>query len=374
MQLIQGLEIGGPEKLVVDLVLNLDRKKYNLSICCYDKLGTFANKLREEGSSIFLCKRRQGKDYLYPFKLASLIRKKRVQILHMHNETALFYGTIAGKLARIPILIYTEHDGVLPRRLLIAQTNRILSLLNDQVIAVSGYLRNYLVSLEKMDPRKVTIIYNGVDARRFDSNSNNEEEKLKIKSELCLDGNIPIVGTIARLDPEKNHQCLLRAIQKICKELPDVVLLLVGDGSIRGELQSLTASLGIINNVRFLGSRGDIPQILSIFDIFVLSSLREGLPVALIEATAMGIPIVATNVGGNSEVVENGVNGILVSSNDEVGLAKAIVELLRDRELAKKMGKSGRRIFENKFTLDSMVGKYEEIYDYFIKKKLERET
>ncbi|HWQ93951.1 MAG TPA: GT4 family glycosyltransferase PelF [Gammaproteobacteria bacterium] len=358
VHLIQGLEIGGLEMMVVNLVEQLDRAHYRPAVCCYDTLGSLAERLTSQGTSVALVRRKPGVDLGYILRLARCLRQSGANILHLHNPTAFFYGTLAGKLARIPCIVYTEHgrDFSLSRKVRLA--NRVLSTMVDKVVAVAEFGKRYLVAEEGVSPARVVTIHNGIDGQRFGPHYDRDA----VRASLGLAGGQPVVGIVARLDAIKNHAGLLRAMQCVAAELPSAVLLVVGDGPLRCDLESLAAGLGLGTVVRFLGARHDVPELLSAMDLFVLSSHSEGLSLTLVEASAAGRPIVATDVGGNAEVVEHGVTGLIVPADDPEALSRAMLAVLTDPVKARRMGEEGRIRFEQGFTLEAMVREYEELY------------
>ena len=359
LHLIQGLEIGGLEIMVVNLLEGIDRSRYRPSICCYDSLGSLSQGLPERGIGVHLLKRRPGIDYLYPFKLARHLKKSKIKILHLHNPTALFYGTLAGKIARTPCIIYTEHGRDFSSSFKVRIANSLLSRMVNKIVVVAEHGKRYLVEHEGVDERRIFKIYNGIDSQKFGRTHSGKP----IRSGLGLHDNQSIIGIVARLDPIKNHTCLIRAMKIIATSLPRTVLLIIGDGPLRSQLEGLTAELGLQNHVKFLGARSDIPELLSVLDVFVLSSFSEGLSLTLIEACAAARPIVATDVGGNAEIVKHECNGLLVPSDQPEVMARAILEILTHDAKAKLMGKKGRKKFEEEFMLNAMVKKYEALYE-----------
>ena len=359
LHLIQGLEIGGLEIMVVSLLERIDRSQYRPSICCYDSLGSLSQGLSEKGIGVHLLKRRPGIDYLYPFKLARYLRKSKIDILHLHNPTALFYGTLAGKIAGIPCIIYTEHGRDFSSSSKVKIANRILCRMVDKIVVVAECGKRYLVEHEGVNEKKIIKIYNGIDSKKFGI----RQEVTLIRRELGITDDQPIIGIVARLDPIKNHACIIRAMKIIVTSLPGAVLLIIGDGALRTELESLTANLGLQNHIKFLGARSNIGELLSVLDVFVLSSFSEGLSLTLIEACAAAKPIVATNVGGNAEIVKHECNGLLVPSDQPEVMARAILEILTDEAKASQMGEKGRKKFEEEFMLDVMLKNYEDMYE-----------
>ena len=359
LHLIQGLEIGGLEIMVVNLLERIDRFRYRPLICCYDSLGSLSQGLPERVIGVHLLRRRPGIDYFYPFKLARYLKKSKIQILHLHNPTALFYGTLAGKIAGTPCIIYTEHGRDFSSSIKVKIANRILCRMVDKIVVVAECGKRYLVEHEGVNEKKIIKIYNGIDSKKFGI----RQEVTLIRRELGITDDQPIIGIVARLDPIKNHACIIRAMKIIVTSLPGAVLLIIGDGALRTELESLTANLGLQNHIKFLGARSNIGELLSVLDVFVLSSFSEGLSLTLIEACAAAKPIVATNVGGNAEIVKHECNGLLVPSDQPEVMARAILEILTDEAKASQMGEKGRKKFEEEFMLDVMLKNYEDMYE-----------
>ena len=358
MHLIQGLEIGGLEMMVVNFLQRLDRSRFSPIVCCFDTLGDLTSKITDEGIPVHLVQRRPGVDLAYIFRLATFLRETKPQILHLHNPTAFFYGTLAGKLARVPRIIYTEHGRDFSSSYKVRLVNRILGKLVDQVVTVAEYGKRYLTEREGIPAGRIINIHNGIDAGRFAA----EYDVTAIRTALGLSVDQAVIGIVARLDPIKNHALLIKAMVKIAPDKPDTVLLIIGDGPLRQELEALHSELGLADHVRFLGARNDVPELLSALDVFVLCSNSEGLSLTLAEASAAARPIVATDVGGNSEVVEDGVTGIVVPPKDPGALANAILKILNDPVLKRQMGQAGRKRFEQQFTLDGMVSAYQDLY------------
>jgi sugar transferase (PEP-CTERM/EpsH1 system associated) len=358
LHLVQGLDVGGLEYMVVALVNRLDRKKFIPSICCFDKLGKLQDKLLDD-TEVILLKRKPGKDLLYPFKLAAFLKKENIDVIHLHNQTAFFYGVLAGKIAGVKRIVYTEHARDVAPNFKVRIMDKILSHMADRIVVVAEFLKKNLVKKEWMNPASITTIYNGIDGDVFGREFNRDE----ITGELEISSAAKIIGIVARLQGIKNHKCLIRAMQKVSKRFPDAILLIIGDGSLRGELMELVSSEDLQDNIHFLGTRNDIPRLLSMLDIFVLCSLSEGLPLTILEAMAAGKPIVATGVGGIPEVIQDGADGIIIPSDDSDSLAEAIEELLSDDGKRPDMGLKARKKFEERFTVQAMVEEYEKIYE-----------
>jgi glycosyltransferase involved in cell wall biosynthesis len=228
-------------------------------------------------------------------------------------------------------------------------------------VSISQAAIDFLTS-HGYNSRKLWLIHNGIDIKPFYERSEAEKDVIKREYELPLDK--LIITCVANLRPPKGHEYLIQALHELKRENPDFLTLLVGDGPLRGKLEKLIRDLGLKAQVRFLGSRGrkDIPEILAISDIFVLPSLCEGLPTAIIEAMAAGCPVVATAVAGTPEVVIDGETGFLVNSRDPEALAQKIAKLLKDPQLRETMGEAGVKRIKEHFTLEKMVQNYETLY------------
>jgi len=237
--------------------------------------------------------------------------------------------------------------------------DKILSHMTNRIVVVAEFLKRNLVQKEWMNPEAITTIYNGIDGDDFTRRG----DRVEIAAELNISPTSKILGIVARLDPIKNHRCLIKAMKKVAVRFPDALLLVIGDGPMRTKLEELVSLEHLNGNIIFLGTRNDIPRLLSVLDIFVLSSLSEGLPLTILEAMAAGKPIVATDVGGIPEIIQGGSEGIIVPSNDPDVLADAISDLLRDDRKRIDMGAKARMKFEEKFTIQTMVKRYEELYE-----------
>ena len=368
---IQGLSFGGPEKLVYDMIKHIIKNQNNikiikLEICCYDILGHFAEKLIGEKQKInlSLLKRKPGIDLFYPFKLASLIKQKKIDVIHAHNATAWFYVTWASILTGVPI-VYTEHDRSFPTPLRLKYFHYFFGKYATAVIAVSKAVKKNLEKYEHI--KNVKVIYNGIDPDLFKPAS--IEEKVLKKKQLGLNKNDFVLGNVGRMDYLKNQRILIEILPALKKISPQIKLILVGGGEEEGNLKKLAIKKDVKNDVTFLGQRSDVNQILKAFDIFIFPSLTEGLPLVIIEAMATGLPVVASYVGGIPELIIHGKNGFLVSPTSKKGIKNTIIKLLQNQKLRQNVGKTGREIFESRFSLPQMVKNYLKVYNEVIKKR-----
>jgi len=359
MHVILSLECGGLEKLAIELGVAFTKNGFRASICCLDRLGELAPEAKAKGIKVHHVERKQGFDFTLPFRLARILQKERVDIVHTHNMSPLFYGTIAAHLAGVRVVINTRHG-----REKKTMSSFILGL-NDAVIFISEDSKSEMLKYNHINEQNVKVIYNGIDVDRY----RDHMDKNIAKDKLQIGRSTLVIGTVGRLSEEKDHFTLLDAFVKVAKLRDDVKLVIVGDGILRKELERYVKNRGLDEKVIFFGFRDDITEILPALDMFVLSSTTEGVALTLLEAMAASKPVVATNVGGNPEVVVDGETGFLVPPKDPQTMADAIMKILDNPELAKSMGRAGRKRVEQYFSLDRMVKDYTEVYEECLAKK-----
>jgi len=355
--IINSKECGGLERLTFNLALKLKKRGHNVVICCLESGGQLDYKDLE----IVTFNKQERLSVTLPLKLASFLHSRKIAVVHTHNPGPLLYGTIAGKLAGIPALVNTRHGRAL----------RVVPPwfwnMNDAIVTISNDAKVELVRNNKLDSKKVITIYNGIDISLFPANINVQEEKHKLNVGAAI-----IIGTVARLSEEKDQATLIKAFAKILKVRPHCCLVFVGEGNERFNLERLASELGVRKNVLFLGYRKDVDKLLKLFDVFVLSSLQEGVSLSLLEAMASKKPVVATSVGGNKEVVVDKENGFLVPANDVDQMVEKILVLVNDMTLAVSMGMKGREIVERKFNIDTMTDQYVSLYSEILKRNNKR--
>jgi glycosyltransferase involved in cell wall biosynthesis len=228
----------------------------------------------------------------------------------------------------------------------------------DLIISVNEEDRRVAIEKGVVSPSKIHTVINGINTKKFE----NVVPPESLRSELDPSGQCILIGTTGRLAPHKGYRQLIRAMPSVLREFPGARVIFVGDGPLEAELKGLADQLGVSDQCRFLGFRTDIPELQAVFDIFVLPSLREGLSISLLEALAAGKPIVATNIKGNREVIDHGVNGLLVNPEDPAGLAEGIIRLIRDKELARGMGERAREKAKASFNEEAMVRRTLDLY------------
>jgi Glycosyltransferase len=354
------MRIGGAEQVIANLIENTDPSKYILSIICMEQpMGPFGRNLLEKGYQIISFNRKPGFDLSLVRDIRNYIIDNNIDILHCHQYTPYVYGLFASVFTSTKI-IFTEHGRFYPDKKKIKRIlmNPILSLLTDCVTAISSATGNALVEYENFSRKKIRIVYNGIDDTMYTTPADT-----RLRQSLGIKPDDSILGTVARLDPIKNHKMMIKSLKIVHQSYPNTFLVIVGDGQEREGLESFASEMGLSSRIIFTGFKEDIHNYLKIIDVFLLTSFSEGTAMTLLEAMASSLPCIATDVGGNPEIVKDGETGFVVPNDDEKILAEKICGLLRDRDLIANMGKAGRRRFKEYFTVDKMVAAYEEIYE-----------
>ncbi len=362
VHLVLALDVGGLEEVVLRLVAHTDRDRFTPLVYALDVPGAMASELVALDVPLRIVKRAPGLDVTLPARLARCFVREGVQILHTHNASPHFYGAVGATLARAaargarPRVIHTKHgrnQPDIPRKVLL---NRVASALTDRVVAVSADAADVALRLERVAENKVVTISNGVDTRAFcPADPRAARALLGIPEEGFH------VGVVARLAAVKDHATLLAAFALLRKERPDAQLTLVGDGPELAALRDRSRALDLAGSVHFAGVRRDVAAVLPAFDVFALASTSEGISLTLLEAAAVGLPIVATRVGGNAEVVLDGATGILVSPGDPGAFAAALGALAR-RPSRAALGLAGRAHVERWFSVERMARAYQDLY------------
>jgi len=348
LQLVEDLKLGGLERVIADIALGLDRKKFEVSVWCIARGGEIADELKEKGIKVKILGILSYHNPIKILKLAYLLKKEKPRLIHSHGYFASVIGRIAAKIARTPGIVYhihtTFYEKIVKRNIII---ERLLIRITDKIIFISQAAKNSFLPHLKFNENKASIIYNGV--RDTHVRANLEEFNFK-------------VATVASLTEHKGHRYLLEAARIVLDRIPQGRFFIIGEGPLAEELKQQVSDLGIESSVKFLGQRKDIYKILSGMNLFVLPSLREGLGIAAIEAMAVGLPVVVTNVGGLPEVVRDGLSGLIVPPAEPALLAEKIIAIFKHPDKLMAMGRESRRLFEEKYKAESMAEKLEKLY------------
>jgi glycosyltransferase involved in cell wall biosynthesis len=360
------MQVAGAEVLVSETIRRLGNR-IEPTIFCLDGVGLLGERLQSQGVPVIPLGRRPGRDWRVVWRLGRELRDRQIDVLHAHQYTPFFYAALAraaGK--RDARLILTEHgrnfpDVVSPLR---RAVNRFaLDHLADAVNACCGFSAKALARVDGFSARRIEVLENGIELERYGETKGTCRDQAERRRAVGLDPLRRYVATVARFHPVKDHATLLRAFQLVAGARSDVDLLLVGDGSLRAALQEQARALGLCERVHFLGVRSDVPAILSAVDVMALTSFSEAASLTILEAMASRVPVVATAVGGNPEMVRDGVDGLLVPRGDHAAVATALLQLLDNPESAAAMGAAGRARVEQRYQLERTVENYWKLYE-----------
>lgn len=360
LYVIYSMENGGAETLAIRLAEKLDRELFNAAVCSLSDQGPLREVMERKGVTHFTLGKKEGKDFLLPFKLRKLIKEKKFKIIHTHNQGPLLYTYLGTRLLGKIKIVHTEHINMAKefsyskKHLLY---NNILYRSLEGFINIAHHLTDEYQRRFDLSRAKVETIHNSVDVETHQFEPGNS-----LREELGLNVDAPLIGNISALRSQKDHLTMIKAMKKVCEKVPDATLVIAGDGELRDKLLEAVHKYGLNSNIKFLGYRSDVDSLLAQFDIFALSSLYEGLPLCVLEAMAAGKPIVATNADGTNEVVHNEKTGLLVPIGDASSFADAILRIINDRNLASNMGDAAKMLVENKHNMAEMISNYEKYY------------
>ena len=354
---------GGLQNMVFNLAHRLEPTRFTCTIVSLSQLFPLTRRVETDRVKIMIFDKKPGNDLRLMYRLYRYLQHEKPHIVQTHNWGTLFEGFVAAKLAGVPVVIHAERGTIQGRKRNLLFQRALWKAVN-QVLSVSEIHRQLLSATVGFPGEHIKPIANGVDTEIFQPRY---DEKTAIRTKLGFEPGRFYIGTVGNLRPVKNHALLLRACRQLCLDQDDVRLIIAGTGPLKEQLSELAGLLGIQHKVRLLGARTDIPEVLNAMDLFVLPSLSEGMPNAVLEAMACGLPVVATQVGGVSEVVEHGVTGLLVPSEDEAALTSRLEELFLSETTRQMLGKNARERALACFSLDKMVREYEQLYVSLVK-------
>jgi glycosyltransferase involved in cell wall biosynthesis len=353
---------GGAEEHILTLLRGLDRQIFRLHLVCPDELAQQMRADLPQDVELIPLTLRRPTQVGAALRFAGLLRNRQVQILHSHLFYSSLFASPVGRVSGVPLIIETPHINELWRHGWVKGSyiiDRFAGRFVDYYVAVSHANAEYLVQHKRLPAGKVVVIRNGCDLRRFE---NPESRAGTLKKTLGFGVDDPVLVHVGRLEPQKGHQVLLEALTIVRREFPDVRLVCVGEGALRGEIEQRSRSLGLEPSVRLVGFQRNIPEWLALADMVVLPSFFEGLPIAAIESLAASKAVVATAVDGTPEVIIHGKTGLTVPPGNPAALAEAIGRLLGDSEVRKSMGEAGRKWVQENFSQEQQVHKTTELY------------
>ena len=366
MYIIWSLEVGGAERVVTSLAKGLDRTRFAPRVVCLNQPGALAAELAEAGIPVEALHKRPGLDLVALWRLVRLMRRERPGVVHTHLWGGNCWGRVAARLARVPVIVATEHSVDTWKRWHHFMIDRWLARLTTHLVAVSNQARDFYEA-RRVGAGRWQVIYNGVGLAKFQESSqcgvrNSEFGMGHSALRTPHSEFVPVVGFIGRLVQAKAPAVFVGAVAEARRRLPSLKALIVGDGPLRQDLEAQVRRLGLEHAVVFTGVRRDVSDLLAGMDALVFSSEREGLSMAMLEAMAAGVPVVATRVGGTPELIEDGVTGLLVESGNPLAVAERIVELLQDPARARAIAETARRCVHERFSLKRMVEQHEAVY------------
>ena len=361
LHVVYSLGVGGAEKMILNYVSHLNFEKYNNFVCAIKKEGPIALKLRLKGTKVFCLHKNSRYQLTALIKLLWIIKKYKIDILHAHNPSGSIWGVPAAILGGVRLIVRTEHTIYIPNRVSILYPfiDNLLNIFTDFIICCSNEVLKTHLEKKKVFQKKYVVIHNGIDGEAYKATYG----RYKIKKELGIPIKNFVIGSVGNLTEPKGYEYLIQAFKIISTRIGNVVLLLVGEGELRSYLEHISDKLNLSDHIMFLGLRNDVPNILNVFDVYVSSSTREGLSIALLEAMAARRPIVVTDIGGNREAITDGYTGLVVPTRKSDILAEKILLLLKNSSLRNQLALNASIYFQNNFNIQKTVRMTEKIYD-----------
>ena len=362
VHVVESLAVGGLERVVLSLASWQRQRGDTSQVVCLFHEGALAAEARAQGIDVLALDKTQGLDLRALRALRAALRNARADVLHTHNAVAHYYAVAATLGLGIRCVINTRHGmGAVRDSARLDHLYRTALLGTDVAVSVCHAGQDRFVQAGVIPSAKAVVVPNGV--AMADIKARTAQAKASLLAGFGHAPDTLVLGTVGRLSPVKDHANLLHAVQRLHTAGRRVALFVVGDGETRASLEALAGRLNIGECVHFLGMRQDVAQLLPAFDVFVLSSISEGYSLALVEAAAAALPIVATRVGGNADVVADGTTGVLVPAKDADALAAAVVRLDDDAALRERMGHAGRQWALRHGTVDAMGRAYLALYE-----------
>lgn len=349
---------GGAEKHVLDIIENLDKDKYLPYLCVLSKTGIFLDRFNQLNVKIHEFNHNKFNliKLIYNlFRYVVFLRKENIDILHVHLVYCYWFSLFGAKLANVKNKVITWHNIYTP----LFKSKKVISRVHygninsSKIIAVSEKVKKENCKFYNVDYKKVRVVYNGIDSKEF-----------SVKSNLSSNtkSNDYKIGVIGSLIQQKGHIYLLKAIKNLKLTIPNLKLFVIGDGPLNHELSNYVVKNNLSENVCFLGRREDIPKLLKTLDLWIMPSLFEGFSIALLEAMATGLPIIATNVGGNAEAIINNESGLIIRDQDINDITESITFSYNNRLKLDEMGTNARDRFVNCFTIENMISNLDSLY------------
>lgn len=353
---------GGTETVIYNIVKNLDKDKYLPKVVLFSS-GWFVNHLTENGITVDVIHSKRSWDIAFLFKVINYCKENRIDLIHTHLPGANFYGSLVGYLLGLPVICTFHNEILIPGFVehFTAIKYFVMRHCASKLVMVAKYMQADYLKRAKLPANKIVTIYNGVPDR-------NDQAPFDIDSfhkAIDYHDDDILIANVANFRRPKGHNVIVEAAAIVKQKTPQAKILLIGDegdGVIKSHTASRIRELRLENNVKILGFRRDVFHVLHNIDIFMLASISEGLPISVVEAMMASRPILATNVGGLSEIIQQGENGFLVEPNNPDQLANQLIELVKNRDLRIRIGENAFKYARANLSINNMVAQYEQLY------------
>jgi len=358
LHLAHEMGVGGTQQVIRQLICNLDDSLYECSVACIDGyVGMIGEQLQDDGIRFHVFNRQPGFDRALISDVRSLIAEQSIDLIHCHQYTPWSYGALAAIFTDVKVL-FTEHGRFYPdsyswkRRLI----NPLLARGTDSIVAISAATADALAEYEWFSRSAIDVVYNGFEAQPEST------PPVDVLTQFGIASDAIVFGTIARFDPIKNLPIMIEAFRAVKLQVPDAILLLVGDGDERDRLEAMVREADLQNSVIFTGYQSDTARLMSVIDVYLLTSFSEGTSMTLLEAMASQKPSIVTSVGGNVEIITHMKHGLVIESEDTKALIDRMCELAGSEDYRTQLGEAAVQEYSRRFSVDSMTGQYEAIY------------
>ena len=356
LHLIHSLEIGGAQKVIANLVKHHDRSRFIPMVGSLRRDGVLQNLMGSVGAEVVFFDKSSSFDFNCVARIRRFIREKGISLVNAHNFSASFWGRCACRGFRDVAFFITEHGRMGAPPLKLKFFNRLLAGEVDRIIAVSMETAQFLKKGYPYNASKIRTVVNGIDL------TSGGWSRDRLTEQFGIPADAKVVINLAALTRVKNQAALIRSIAIAKNKIQDILLLLIGDGPLLGQLESLVEKLNLKKNVIFAGQRIDGSEALSACDLFCLTSKAEGTSIAALEAMAAGCPVLLTSVGGNIDLIVDGKEGLLVPPDDENAIAAGLEKILSNKEFARSLAKSASMKVASDFSAERMTLETEALY------------
>ena len=365
LHVIDSLHLGGAQEVVLNLATCGNRQRFSHEVATMHSRGVYWERMAALGIPLHSLSPHKYFP-LYVASLPALLLHEGFDILHCHLVASNIIAKPFGRLCRVPVVLNHDHtnDDYRANDRLRLALDALSNRLASHVIAVSDSCRRFLIERERVPAEKITLVQNAIDLRRYSAACGTRSEA---KKALGLPGNGPVVAGVGRLNPQKNFSLFIRIAAEVLKRHPQAVFVLAGDGPEDGFLRHLARECGVAERLHFCGYVPDARQVYLAADVVLMPSLFEGLPMSLLEAMAMRVPVVASALDGIAEVVEDGRDGFLVPSGDAKLFCERVCQLIENPPLAGELGAAASEKIASRFSAERMCSEVEGVYDRFLK-------